>query len=367
MNNKVLLLRKQLFEKQGELLKYETDSSAPLPNNQKLEEKNRKLFQMSEAVYKEKKKVDEELEKLSTEKQKLEVDKKKVDDKVKKLWEQSTAIYKEKERVEKLKEVIELKHNEVTESINYAKRIQNAILPLQSEIDKAFTENFVLFKPRDIVSGDFYWFFSHNDKNLIAAIDCTGHGVPGAFMSMIGHTLINEIVVQLNIVDPGEILNQLDSKLRHVLKQDNSDDSTRDGMDICLCVFDKNLESLMYAGANRPLWLVKKTDNIPFQLNETKATKTAIGGIHEREIKFLTHQIGLEKGDTVYLSTDGFADQFNKEDEKLMTKRFKELILSFQNNSLAEQKRHLDNFHINWRGETEQTDDVLVIGIRRVI
>jgi serine phosphatase RsbU (regulator of sigma subunit) len=123
----------------------------------------------------------------------------------------------------------------------------------------------------------------------------------------------------------------------------------------------------MYAGANRPLWLVKKTDNIPFQLNETKATKTAIGGIHEREIKFLTHQIGLEKGDTVYLSTDGFADQFNKEDEKLMTKRFKELILSFQNNSLAEQKRHLDNFHINWRGETEQTDDVLVIGIRRVI
>ena len=185
-------------------------------------------------------------------------------------------------------------------------------------------------------------------------------------MSMIGHTLINEVVVDLNIVDPGEILNQLDSKLRHVLKQDNSDDSTRDGMDICLCVLDKNLESLMYAGANRPLWHVKKSNETnTFELLEVKATKTAIGGMHESEVEFITRQVNLEIGDSIYLSTDGYADQFSSDDKKLMTKRFKELIVSIQENSMQQQREILNDFLANWKGETEQTDDVLVIGIRK--
>ena len=333
---------------------------------QKKDEKTRKLFQMSETVYKEKKKVDQEIEQIRLEKEKLEAQKEKVDDKIKKLWQTSISIHKEKEKVEKIKAVIELKHREVTDSITYAKRIQTAILPLEHEIYTALPESFVFYLPRDIVSGDFYWFTVKNEKIFLAAVDCTGHGVPGALMSMVGNTLLNEIVVQQGVSEPGKILNELDNNVRYVLKQDNSKDSTRDGMDICLCVFEKGKNVVQYAGANRPLWIIRKglAAESGGGLEEIKATKAAIGGLREQEVVFQTHKVLLQTGDSIYLSSDGYADQFGSNDKKLMTRKFKELILSVREKPMQEQMQFLEKYHIDWKGNGEQTDDVLVMGVR---
>ena len=360
-------LRNNLSEKEKQLIPADTEKPAIETDTKKLEEKNKKLFQMSEAVYREKKKVDEEIEGLKLEKEKLEAEKKKVDEKVKKLWQQSTAIHKEKEKVEKIKAIIEQKHRDVTESITYAKRIQTAILPLKHEIHAALPESFVLFMPRDIVSGDFYWFTVKNDKTFLAAVDCTGHGVPGAFMSMVGHTLLNEIIDQKGITDPGKILNELDNSVRFVLKQDNYETSTRDGMDICLCVFDKGKNIVHYAGANRPFWIIRSistSSDVGGELEEIKATKAAIGGMREQEVVFQTHNVPLQTGDSIYLSSDGYGDQFSPDDKKLMTRKFKETLLSIQYKSMQEQGKYLEEFHNNWKGGMEQTDDVLVIGVR---
>jgi len=262
-----------------------------------------------------------------------------------------------------MKEIIEQKHQDVTESITYAKRIQSAILPLISVIQAAKPESFVLYIPRDIVSGDFYWFLEKGDKIYLAAVDCTGHGVPGAFMSMVGHTLLNEIIDQKGISDPGMILNELDNSVRFVLKQDNFESSTRDGMDICLVIFEKNKNTIEYAGANRPLWIVHEHEG-SFSLEEIKATKTAIGGIREEEVNFESHKIAVNSGDSIYLSTDGYADQFSADDKKFMTRKLKDLLLSVQDKSMKEQMQFLEEYHAEWKGSAEQTDDVLVIGVR---
>ena len=360
-------LAKKLEEKEKKQDSPASEKPGIETDTKKLEEKNKKLFLMSEAVYKEKKKVDDEIEKLKLEKEKLELEKKKVDEKVKKLWQQSTAIHKEKEKVEKIKAIIEQKHRDVTESITYAKRIQTAILPLKNEIQAALPESFVLFMPRDIVSGDFYWFTTKNDQIFIAAVDCTGHGVPGAFMSMVGHTLLNEIIEQKGLTEPGKILNELDNSVRFILKQDNYETSTRDGMDICLCVFDKGKNIVQYAGANRPFWIIRNispSSDVGGELEEIKATKAAIGGMREQEVVFQTHNVPLQTGDSIYLSSDGYGDQFSPDDKKLMTRKFKETLLSIQNKSMQEQGKFLEEFHNNWKGNMEQTDDVLVIGVR---
>jgi serine phosphatase RsbU (regulator of sigma subunit) len=382
-------LKKKLSEKEKHFTSLETERINLASEKQKLEEKNKKLFLMSETVYKEKKKVYEEIEKLRIEKEKLETEKKKVDGKIKKLWQQSTAIYREKEKVEKIKTVIEQKHREVTESITYAKRIQTAILPRIDEIRAVLSKSFILFLPRDIVSGDFYWFTVKNDKIFLAAVDCTGHGVPGALMSMVGNTLLNEIIIQMGVSEPGKILKELDNNVRFVLKQDNSETSTRDGMDICLCVFEfpspeeiaKQEVRLQYAGANRPLWIIRKTPTSPLnplsqgrgeneqggimrEVEEIKGTKAAIGGLRETEVNFQTHNVLLQPGDSIYLFSDGYADLFGANDRKLMSKKFKEILLSVQNKTMQEQGKYLEEFHNNWKGNTEQTDDVLVIGVR---
>jgi len=329
-------------------------------DKKKLEEKNKKMFAMSEAVYKEKKKVDEENEKLQQEKEKLAAEKAKVDEKVKKLWSQSMAIHKEKERINELKLVIEHKHQEIIDSVNYAKRIQEAILPDRAEIQQQLANSFILFKPRDIVSGDFYWFSYKDGKSIIAAVDCTGHGVPGAFMSMIGNTLLNEIVNEKGITEPGPILHRLNEEVNRSLKQTRQDSESRDGMDVAICSFDFSKMELQYAGANRPLYYIKSG-----QLEEFKADKFPIGGLdYDVPKKFNTRTFQLSKGDTIYTSTDGFADQFSPDDKKLMTKRFKELLVSIHDKPVEEQKTFLDTYIENWRGTMEQTDDILVIGVK---
>ena len=327
---------------------------------QKSEEKNKKLFAMSETVYKEKKKVDEQVEQLQTEKEKLEAEKKKVDEKVKKLWSQSMAIHKEKERINELKVEIEHKHKEIIDSVNYAKRIQEAILPDKKEISSYLLDSFILFKPRDIVSGDFYWFSHKNNKSIIAAVDCTGHGVPGAFMSMIGNTLLNQIVNEKGITNPAQILNILNEEINASLKQTQQDSESRDGMDVAICSFDMDKMEVEYAGANRPLYFLKNAELI-----ETRANKFPIGGLDYDVPKvFTTHTFKMNRNDTIYISTDGFADQFSPDDKKLMTKKFKETLVSISEKSMEEQRDYLDSFIENWKGNTEQTDDILVIGVR---
>lgn len=256
------------------------------------------------------------------------------------------------------KEIIEEKNKDITDSINYAKRIQDATLVSKEVKYKLFPNAFVLFKPKDIVSGDFYWFAGKDGRRLISVCDCTGHGVPGALMSMIGNNLLNKVVNEKAITSPDKILIELDKELRLTLKKDENP-GAKDGMDVALLSF-KNENEMEYAGANRPLWIVRNG-----QLEEIKATKISIGGDrYGADIQFQNHDVPLQKGDTVYISSDGFADQFNNADKKLMTRRFKEILLSIQHLSMADQEKYLDEFIENWKGGLEQTDDILVIGIR---
>ncbi|HEY6162655.1 MAG TPA: SpoIIE family protein phosphatase [Bacteroidia bacterium] len=341
---------KQLYEEKEKLEKLRLE----------LEEKNRQMFAMSETVYREKKKVEEQLNKMLEEKTQLVEQKKQNEEQVKMLWQQSTAIHQEKQRIDKLRTEIEYRHKEVMDSVHYAKKIQEAILPERKEILESFPESFILFKPRDIVSGDFYWFSQKAGQTIIAAVDCTGHGVPGAFMSMIGNTLLNQIVNEKGMLVPSEILHHLDEEITVALKQTQEDSESRDGMDIAICCFDKHKKEMQYAGAMRPLYLIRNDELI-----ETKASKFAMGGHDLQRTKaFTTHTITLQKNDTIYISTDGFADQFNSTDKKLMTKRFKEILLSIQEKSMEEQHQYLDRFIEDWKGGMEQTDDILVIGIR---
>lgn len=373
-NKKNFLIEKQTSEIQKRLEQFKNSSAISAGEKekfdvekQKADDKNKKLWHMSEAVYKEKHKVDEENKELLIQKEKLAAEKLKVDEKVKKLWSQSMAIHKEKERINELKLEIEHKHKEIIDSVNYAKRIQEAILPDKKEISSYLNNSFILFKPRDIVSGDFYWFSHKNDKSIIAAVDCTGHGVPGAFMSMIGNTLLNQIVNEKGITDPAQILNSLNEEINSSLKQTQQDSDSRDGMDVAICSFHHPSPSvegtgvrMEYAGANRPIYYVKNG-----ALEETRANKFPIGGLDYDVPKiFTTHIFQLDKNDTVYISTDGYADQFSPDDKKLMTKKFKETLVSIHEKSMEEQKNYLDLFIENWKMGTEQTDDILVIGVR---
>ena len=257
------------------------------------------------------------------------------------------------------KKEIEEKHSEITKSINYAKRIQNAILPPIDTIQKVLPDSFILFKPKDIVSGDFYWFYETPAGYLIAVADCTGHGVPGAFMNMIGSEKLNEAVLQSN--KPDEILHFLNYGIKTSLRQADAQ-STKDGMDIALCFFDKQTNELTYSGANRPLWIIEKHSNT---VTEIKALKVAIGGHTQDDQIFVSHKIKLQKGDSFYIFSDGYVDQFGGTlDKKLTSKRLKEILVEIENKTMNEQGKYLEEFISIWKAEKEQIDDILVMGIR---
>ncbi len=264
---------------------------------------------------------------------------------------------------------LEEKNKDITDSINYAKRIQDAILPLREEIVKVLPDSFILYKPRDIVSGDFYWYFHQENKILIAAVDCTGHGVPGAFMSMIGNEILNHIVIEKRITDPAEILNNLHEGVRVALRQGAGSAEARDGMDISLCAIDKERNTVSYAGANRPLWILRpdrSNGQTHYQLTEVKGDKFPIGGIQTEERRFFrSNSISISPGDSIYLFTDGFADQFGGEKgKKFMAKRFQQTLADAQQMSMKEQASFLENSIVEWKGGLEQVDDILVIGVR---
>ena len=256
--------------------------------------------------------------------------------------------------------IIEEKNKDITDSIVYAKRIQQAKLPNKDDIYSSLSQCFILFKPKDIVSGDFYFFHRNEKLVFIASADCTGHGVPGAFMSMIGSEKLDDAFAHSN--DLSQILSYLNRGIKTALKQSESDDSTRDGMDIALCAVNIRERTVNYAGANRPLWIVRSGATA---IEEIKATKKAIGGLTDDNQHFDSHEIQLQAGDTFYIFTDGYADTFSgKDDKKLTTKKFKDILLSIQDKKMKEQEAYLDNFIEEWKGGTEQVDDILVIGVR---
>lgn len=272
---------------------------------------------------------------------------------------QKLEVEKQKTFVEKQNKVIEEKNKDITDSITYAKRIQQAKLPQIEDIYKALPDSFVLFKPKDIVSGDFYFFHQKGNVVYIAAADCTGHGVPGALMSMICSEQLNDAVK--NHSDTSTILEFVNRGLKASLRQSDQEGSSRDGMDIALCAIDIESRVIRFSGANRPLWVVKKDEA---EIIELKSTKKAIGGFTEDEQRYATQEIVLGEGDSFYISTDGYADSFNPDGKKLTTKKFKQLILGNSAMPMKEIGITLDKFISNYVGETEQVDDILVIGVR---
>lgn len=285
-------------------------------------------------------------------------------------------LRQEKEKVEVInkevteqKAIIEAKNHDITDSIKYAKNIQEALLPPLQNLHKELKDAFVLYLPKDIVSGDFYWFAKRNQKRFIASVDCTGHGVPGAFMSIVGNTLLNEIVAEKNITSPAEILNELHLGVKTALKQSgNSENERRDGMDIALCSLNEDATILEYAGANRPLWIFRKNKTGEEAFEMIKANKFPIGGLEmENEVKrtFTNHTINVEKGDIIYIFSDGYADQFGgPKGKKYMVGSMQKFVTEITKKPIKEQERLLLKNFLDWKGSLEQIDDVLVIGFR---
>jgi serine phosphatase RsbU (regulator of sigma subunit) len=256
------------------------------------------------------------------------------------------------------RDLITVRNKEITDSINYAKRIQEAILPSIDEFVRAAGTAFVYFRPKDIVSGDFYWHCKMDNHVLFAVADCTGHGVPGGFMSVLGIERLADFAEESSV--PGEVLGKLNLAIKRSLHQEEEGSETRDGMDIALCSFNRAAMKLHYAGANRPLWIVRNGILI-----ETTPTKAAIGGLTPDNQKFTTHTIGLEKNDMIFLATDGYADQFGGESgKKFMTRKLKDLLVQISSEDISTQQVKIESSFMTWRGKSEQVDDVLVIGIR---
>ncbi|MFY7788966.1 MAG: SpoIIE family protein phosphatase, partial [Thermoflexibacteraceae bacterium] len=279
------------------------------------------------------------------------------------LKQQAEELNANVELVEAQNKEIEYKNHAIIGSINYALRIQRAILPSLANYDKAFGKDnyFILYKPKDIVSGDFYWFGSFLDEIIVVVADCTGHGVPGAFMTLLGSELLFEIVEDKTIIEPSEILKELDIQLTRVLKHNETD--IKDGMDIGVCVIDFTTQSLTYSGANIPLYYLQATHT---EIQPLPANKFAIGGT-KKDYEVFSHQLDISQPTTIYMTTDGYQDQFGgKERRKFLSKNLKKLLFDIHTKDMKEQKLLLDNTIENWKdaANTKQIDDILVLGIR---
>jgi PAS domain S-box-containing protein len=279
------------------------------------------------------------------------------DDKVIGIGIDITEKKKAEQKTLEINRTLREKNKEITDSISYAKNIQQAILQSDSFLKTKFKDGFVLYLPKDIVSGDYYFFYENVENKYVAAIDCTGHGVPGALMSVIANSLLKEVFYNKNLTSPEEILYALDELLFESLNKNNQDEIRYDGMDISLCSINKKTNVLNFAGAMRPLFLVRENE-----LTEIKGSKYPLGYYFEKK-QFSLNTIQLKENDQLYLTTDGYADQFGgNKNKKLNRKAFKELLISLNGMSGDEQNSFLDYSLRNWKQDEEQTDDVLVIG-----
>jgi serine phosphatase RsbU (regulator of sigma subunit) len=262
--------------------------------------------------------------------------------------------------------IIEEQKRKIISSINYAQLIQQSILMDESEIKKLLPNSFIFYKPKDIVSGDFYWFSKINDKIIIAAVDCTGHGVSGAFMSLIGNTLLNQIVNEKQITSPSEILRLLNIGIYEALHQGKEDALSSDGMDMALCTIDYKNNQLECAGAENPIYLVSNNEIITIE-----ADRQAVGGrspskkLDPLKRTYTNHVILLKENMNIYLFSDGYMDQFGSgERKKFGIRQFKDLLLNIQQHDIQKQKEFIVAAHEDWKGNTPQIDDVLIMGIR---
>lgn len=273
-------------------------------------------------------------------------------------------ITTQKEEIESQRDHVMRQKEEITDSINYAQKIQSAILPPETYITELLQDNFILYKPRDIVSGDFYWAKQINEYVIIVAADCTGHGVPGAFMSMLGISFLNEIVQRREITKANEVLNELRKQIKQSLRQHGDTEESKDGMDMAFLALNTKTNMVQYAGANNPLYLFRDQDG-ESKLIEIQADKMPVGIHFGKERSFTNQEIQLEIGDTLYIFSDGYPDQIGgAKGKKFMKKNFKSLLADIQDKSMKEQKNILDDTLMDWKQDYEQVDDILVIGIR---
>ncbi len=283
--------------------------------------------------------------------------------------------YKQKQRdhemISEQKLVVEEKNKEILDSIGYAKRLQDAILPPRKLVKEHLTQSFILYKPKDIVAGDFYWMENAGSRILYAVADCTGHGVPGAMVSVVCSHALNRCVKEMGLMDPGEILTQTRELV--IERFERSEEEVKDGMDIALCVLDLEHKVLQYAGANNPLYHVKRLDgkenersvtDVTHYISELKADKQPIGKYMD-QTPFTTQHVQLSSGDLLYTFSDGFADQFGgKNGKKFKYRPFKRLLLEIKNEPMEKQHEILNEAFEEWRGAHEQIDDVCIIGVR---
>jgi serine phosphatase RsbU (regulator of sigma subunit) len=268
-------------------------------------------------------------------------------------------LAKSKEIIEEKHEEVLLQKKEITDSINYARSIQRAFIPTEEQFNSYFKDSFVYFKPKDIVSGDFYWAYQKDNLLFYATADCTGHGVPGGFMTMLGLSFLDDIIESKATTNPASALNLIRDKIVNTLKQSGNIGENKDGMDIAICCIDKTKNELTYSSANNSLYMIR--DN---ELTIYKGDKQPCGFYHENK-PFTAHTISLKPNDCIYTFTDGFADQFGgPKGKKFRYKQFEEILLNNVNDSFSVQKNKLSSAFESWKGDLEQVDDILVIGIK---
>lgn len=278
-----------------------------------------------------------------------------------KVRQRTAEVVKQKEEIDIQKEQIEEYFKEVTDSIKYAQKIQEAILPPESHVRRLLPDSFILYRPKDIVSGDFYWLGEGEDKVYFAAVDCTGHGVPGAFMSIIGYNQLKQALITTNKGTPAQILDHLNIGVSETLHQKDENSTSKDGMDIAICSLNHKTKVLEYAGAFNPLYLLRNGEII-----QTKGDKFPIGSFLDGETpSFTNNKIQLLSGDQIYIFSDGYADQFGgPRGKKMMYKKFRDILIENGNKDLSVQKDILRDYLLDWMGDEEQVDDIIVMGVK---
>jgi serine phosphatase RsbU (regulator of sigma subunit)/Tfp pilus assembly protein PilF len=280
------------------------------------------------------------------------------------LDERRILLEKQGQELKERREELMQQKEEIISSINYAKRIQSAILPPQWYINEILNKNFIFYKPKEIVSGDFYWIKRVKSYTILVSADCTGHGVPGAFMSMLGISLLNEIVERRGITQANQILNEMREQIKQSLRQVGNEAEPKDGMDIALCVIDNNNNMMQFSGANNPLYIIKN-NNGESEFKEIIADQMPVGFYLSNEESFSNHEIKLNTGDTFYIFSDGYIDQNGgDENQRFNSSKFKKLLIDIHEQPMTRQKAILEQTLKDWMGEHSQRDDILVIGVK---
>ncbi|MFK5984170.1 MAG: AAA family ATPase [Pseudomonadota bacterium] len=296
----------------------------------------------------------------------------KVADRTSELNAMNDALLSKNNEIEHTKKVLQAQNKHITDSIEYAKKIQQAILPAEDSIQQLFSNFFIIYLPKQIVSGDFYWLSQVDNKIMVAVADCTGHGVSGAFLSMIGHTLLNKLINEKHLTEPAKVLEQLHTDMRIALQQQGNLHQANDGMDIGLCQIDLDNNKVIYAGAKRPLYIVKNTQikvnnhhNKTLELTEIRGNYKSIGGRQkENKRQFTNHELIIQKGDMLYLSSDGYIDQNNNQDKKLGSLKLEQQLQIIANKDICEQESHLLEVLKKHQKNEPQRDDITLLGIR---